>query len=230
MPRLTQLKKQLSRKASLIEPCGAPNESDHLASLLGTVLAGLGNEAWPECCGAPMVPVLQLNLSQAPFVPDELRDVAFLALFVDGKNGPKDGAENGDCWQLRSYDSLAKLSRHSIPAQFERRRGRPIRYKLLERDLPDYEDVADLDIPEDIQGAWEDEFGAAEGSKLGGWPSLVQSEIFWAPNNEHPADPKYVFQLAHMERITPMSADTVCYFGRGSGAAPAIWTIAMQTL
>ncbi len=32
-------------------------------------------------------------------------------------------------------------------------------------------------------------------SKIGGWPSLIQSEIFWAPLNRHPADPEYVLQI-----------------------------------
>src|SRR5579862_5399874 len=176
---LRQLQQRLGRKASLLKPYGPPNDVDLLPSLFGTVRAGRAGEQWPVCCGSPMSPVVQLNLGEAPFVPKELCDVALLALFVDANNAPKDGAPNGECWLLRTYETLEGLSRLEIPAEFERRRGRPIAYELLSHDFPDYEDVADLNLPDDVTDAWEDEFGAAEGSKLGGWPALLQSEIFW---------------------------------------------------
>jgi len=225
-----QLKKRLCRKATIIELREPPRDANPLASLFGVVLAGLPAEGWPECCGAPMLPVLQLNLTEAPYVPEGLEDVAFVALFVDRNNVPSDGAANGACWLLRTYDRLEGLSAMTIPPEFERRRPRSIRYRLLERDLPDYDDAADLDGADEFEDVWEDEFGAAEGSKLGGWPSLLQSEIFWAPNNEHPADPQYVFQLARLERITPIPADTVLYFGRGSCESRPMWTLAWQRL
>lgn len=228
--RLNEVKKRLRRQATLIEPYAPPAEPNPLISVFGEVTAACAGEGWPRCCGSPMIPVLQLNLSEAPFVPEGLADVAFLALFVDGVNAPKDGAPNGDCWLLRTYGSVEGLSGLAVPADFERRRPRGIRYRLLDHDFPDYDDVAEMSLPDEITDTWEDEFGAAEGSKLGGWPALLQSEIFWAPNNDHPARPQYVFQLARLERITPFSADTVCYFGRGSDTARTVWALSTQTL
>ena len=97
-------------------------------------------------------------------------------------------------------------------------------------DYPDWPDVpADLAVPDEIGDAWYDHFAAHEGSKLGGWPSLIQDEIYWAPGNEHPAKPEYVFQLGSIPQANfELVASGVCYFGRGTGGARNVWTFTSQ--
>lgn len=115
--------------------------------------------------------------------------------------------------------------------------GRPVKplvitYRVLERDLPDWDDVPpDLTIPESIEGEWEEHFGAAEGCKLGGWPSLIQSEIFWAPDNDHPADPEFVLQLESVAKANfVLLGEAVLHFGRGTGTSRDVWTLERQCM
>ncbi|HTA40301.1 MAG TPA: hypothetical protein VK760_14555, partial [Candidatus Acidoferrales bacterium] len=193
------------------------------------VNACVRGEDWPYFAGRPMQPVVQLNLLQAPYVPENLRDVALIAVFFDREAMPVD-AKNGDGWLLRAYPNLECLQPLSAPSEFEKLRGRPARYALLERDFPDWDDAANLNVSDDLSEGWEDEFGSTEGSKLGGWPTLLQSEVFWAPNNEHYASPQFAFQLARMDKLkTSIPADSFGYFGRGTSGAGGVWTFAWQS-
>ncbi len=108
-------------------------------------------------------------------------------------------------------------------------RLRPVRYRLLAEDFPDWEDASDMNIPDEVSDEWEEHFGAADGTKLGGWPKLLQAEIFWAPYNDHPANPAYVFQLDALPKgAFEFPADSVYYFGRGTGEHRNVWTFASQ--
>lgn len=69
-----------------------------------------------------------------------------------------------------------------------------MRPRVVEEDFPCWEGLP-FDIPESVQDNYEDLFSNVSGLKLGGWPTLIQSEIFWAPWNQHPAAPEYVFQV-----------------------------------
>jgi hypothetical protein len=224
-----RLKKLLGRPASLIEFFGPPPmEFDLLGSMFGRVAAGLPGEEWPVYRGRFMQPVAQLNFLEAPYLPENLRDIALIALFFDRDTLPID-AENGDGWLLRAYPTLDGLCALAIPAEVGRIRGRPTRYRLLENDFPDWEDAADFTIPDDLADTWEEDFGSAEGSKLGGWPSLLQSKITWTADDEHPGAPEYAFQIARMDKLkTAMPADSFGYFGRGTGASRNVWTFAYQ--
>ena len=82
----------------------------------------------------------------------------------------------------------------------------------------------------------EDDLGDAlenvPGLKLGGWPTLIQSEIFWAPWNRHPASPEYVFQIDSDEKAQWAWGDAgVGYFGRGTAPGRRDeWALSWQTL
>jgi uncharacterized protein YwqG len=66
-------------------------------------------------------------------------------------------------------------------------------------------------------------------SKIGGWPYLIQSEVFWAPENRHPANPEYVFQIASERKAHWQWGDGgIGYFGRGTGDATEAWTLSWQ--
>jgi hypothetical protein len=69
-----------------------------------------------------------------------------------------------------------------------------MRAKVVDNDFPCWEDVP-VDLPEDMSDRYDELYHNVRGLKLGGWPTLIQSEIFWAPWNKHPASPEYVFQV-----------------------------------
>ncbi|HEX8776147.1 MAG TPA: hypothetical protein VF735_21435, partial [Pyrinomonadaceae bacterium] len=62
-----------------------------------------------------------------------------------------------------------------------------------------------------------------------GWPTLIQSEIYWAPWNKHPANPEYVFQINSEEKANWRWGDAgVGHFGRGTGVAKNQWALSWQ--
>jgi uncharacterized protein DUF1963 len=238
---LESLKSKLARHACLIEVDARFAPADPVvASWFGRVDLALPGEPWPTFGGAPMAPVAQLNLREAPYVPPALADIALLTVFFGSDVFSRD-SENGDGWVVRAYPALDDLRAIQAPDGAVEQlddiryggkpiRPMPIRYRDLAVDYPDWADVSpDLTIPEAIEDAWEDHFFPHEGSKLGGWPSLIQAEIFWAPWNEHPANPEYVFQIDSVPDANfKLVAGAVCYFGRGTGAARDVWTFTSQ--
>ena len=101
---------------------------------------------------------------------------------------------NGDGWMLRAYPSLEGLVPIVPPADIGYLKPFPIRWELIEDDFPCWDDVS-IPLPPDIDENYHELFDNQYCTKVGGWPSLVQSEIFWAPLNQHPANPEYVLQI-----------------------------------
>jgi Domain of unknown function (DUF1963) len=238
---LASLRKRLAKPASLIEVGGMRPPTDPTVSWFGAVHLGAAGEEWPRWQGLPMAPIAQLNLGEAPLVPAALDDIALLAVFA--ANVPLNGGEaNGEGWMVRAYHSLHGLVPLAMPAEAhvalteigcERPlKALPIRYSLLAADYPDWPDVPDdVSVSPEIEEEWEEHFVAHAGTKLGGWPALLQDRIFWAPFNEHPANPEYVFQIAAVPKAGfGLFGDGIWYFGRGTGDARDVWTFEYQMM
>ncbi|HEV3089380.1 MAG TPA: DUF1963 domain-containing protein [Candidatus Elarobacter sp.] len=237
--KLEELKARLTRPASLIELADRRTaSSDPLASWFGRISVALPGEEWPESGGELMVPVAQLNLSEAPYVPPALGDVALVSVYF-GRDELSGSTQNGDGWLVRAYSSLEGLRAIEVPPEAAGGvcwlsgadgpiKPSPLRYRLLQNDYPDYEDLPP-DVDEDLAERFTEDLSASPGSKLGGWPSLIQGEVSWAPWREHPANPEYAFQLGAMAKTNFWLADDgMCYFGRGTGAARDVWTFEWQ--
>jgi hypothetical protein len=99
-----------------------PANIDPFATMFGAVRLALKNEDWPTCHGVPMWPLCQINLTQAPLVPDVLRDLSVLTLYIaaDHARAPTriintadpDPAAN---WALRSYGTQSGLTIPQAP-------------------------------------------------------------------------------------------------------------------
>jgi hypothetical protein len=236
---IAELKTRLARRATIIEVGGFRPPDDPRASWFGRVNLALPGEAWPEEAGVPMVPIAQLNLREAPYVPPELADVECIMLFF-GRGALRTHAPNGDGWLVRAYPRLDELRPIEPPAAARGAstemiaddkplRPFPIRYTVLDRDYPDWESVGDLDIPERIADRWEDHFGAAPGCKLGGWPALMQGDVFSGARDGSPSEPRLVLQLSMVPKANfVFHADSVVYVGRGTGAASDRWMLDWQ--
>jgi hypothetical protein len=106
-----------------------------------------------------------------------------------------------------------------------------MRPKVVEDDFPCWEDVP-IDLPDDVSDRYYDVYHNVPGTKLGGWPTLVQAPIFWAPWNKHPAAPEYVFQVDSSEKAGwSWGHDGVGYLGRGTAPGKEDeWALAWQCL
>jgi hypothetical protein len=235
-----RLQERLARPATLIDIVKGPPAPIPSASWFGRVNLRLPHESWPIDSGGAMLPIAQLDLREAPFVPPALRDIEVITVFF-GRGALPSDAENGNGWLVRAYPDASALFALDAPERILHAHSewsaseppikpRPIAYRAIERDFPDWDDVAlEMEIPEELEESWEEHFGATRGCKLGGWPSLIQSEIFWSPDNLHPANPEYVLQLESVPKANvTFFADSVCHVGRGTGDARDAWSFAWQ--
>ena len=143
---MSDLEQTNERPALFFEPQSDSTKAP-TSWLFNVTLAG-PDEGVPRYEGVPLLPLLQLDLSEAPFRPKEMREVALLTLFIHPDLAPGENP-NGTTWSLRTYRSLHGLG--PLPTAGER--GIPLAPPAL---LTDTEDAP------------------TEGIKVGGWPGLIQ--------------------------------------------------------
>ena len=212
---LDAARQALHRRAIVLEMGGFRPPDDPLASWFGRVSCAAPGEDWPTSGGEAMHALCQINLTEMPFRPTGLGDVELITVFIGPGELPTNAA-NGANWCLRAYSSLAQLV--PLPAQDTgtRIKSLPLRPHIIEADYPVWEDV-DINLDQTVAARYEEYFANASGFKLGGWPTLIQSAIHWAPGNNHPAAPKYVFQIDSTAKGNWLWGDHgVGYFGRGT--------------
>jgi uncharacterized protein YwqG len=214
---IEEFRNQFDRKAIVMEIGGFRPSDDLTASWFGRVNLGAIGESWPLQDGRPMLALAQVNLTELPFRPPGLDDIDFITIFVGPEKLPVLQERNGSHWVLKTYkkvEDIVRLEKPNSPSSIKPFQMRP---KVVEHDYPCFDDVP-LAFNEQIWKAYEDhQYENVGGFKLGGWPSLIQSELTWAPFNQHPANPQYVFQIDSTEKGNWMWGDNgVGYFGRGT--------------
>lgn len=212
---LEMVREKLKRRAILMEIGGFRPASGIGESWFGKVNLALPDEVWPESDGEPMHALCQINLTSLPFRTQGLEDVELLTVFIGPTDLPMD-EKNGSNWCLRAYRKIADLVEIEEVDSASWIKPFPMRHSIIEEDFPCHEDI-NIDMPEDLRENYYSYFNNVSGFKLGGWPTLIQSEIFWAPYNKHPAAPEFVFQIDTTEKGNWMWGDGgVGYFGRGT--------------
>jgi uncharacterized protein YwqG len=209
-----------TRPASALTIGGFRPTRNPLASHFGLAPVSLPTEDWPSLDGRPLFFICQLNLTQAPFVPEMLRDVALLTVFID-KDARILGHDNGDGWLVRAYDRLDDLRPLTIPQGATVPRGFEVRYDLVD-DQPVYDDP-DVIVPagydhDDVH------LDNVHRTKIGGYASNIQSEQWWhyysMPEDAEqfqPSQPRYCFQIASEEKVGLYWGDNgILYFARGT--------------
>ena len=229
MGNIEEWKTRLCRPASRMLLGGFRPPEDLLVSWFGRVTLEEPNEAWPQSEGRLMWPLAQIVESELPSVPEKLNDIALIRVFIDPEFHECD-TDIGKGWCLRASKSLNGLVEAEIPSHGSVVKPLPVRWEQALHDYPSHEDLPS-NFPEELVDDWIDEYETLDGSKVGGWPYLVQSEIYWYPWNEHPASPVYVFQLDSSEKANWSWGDQgVGYFGRGTGEHRDTWAMTWQCM
>ena len=222
-----EIRRRLVRKASVMSLGGFRPPSDPFTTWFGRIRVALPHEIWPTDDGKPMLPLCQINCAELPYKPDALSDIALISVFITQDELPSD-TPNGEGWSLRTYASLDGLVEIEEPKPTTLIKPFPVRWELIEEDYPIWDDV-DIKVPPEVEDNYYDLFVNRDGSKVGGWPTLIQSEIYWAPWNKHPANPAYVFQIDSEEKAHwAWGHAGVGYFGRGTGSATDQWAFEWQ--
>ncbi|MEX0713475.1 MAG: DUF1963 domain-containing protein [Pirellulales bacterium] len=223
-----EIRTKLAKPAIVMELGGFRPPDSPSASWFGRVNLSLPGELWPKTNGKPMHALCQLNLTELPFRAHRLDDVELIAVFIGPDDLPVD-APNGDQWCLRAYQKIGQLRPLAPIDTGSTIKSLPMRPAVVQADFPCWEDVP-FPLPEELEESYYDLLGNIEGFKLGGWPSLIQSEIYWAPWNKHPIAPEYVFQIDTTDKGNWAWGDNgTGYFGRGTAAGHHDeWTLAWQ--
>ncbi|MGI4789399.1 MAG: DUF1963 domain-containing protein [Janthinobacterium lividum] len=235
---LADLKQKLVRRASRAVVGGFRPPADPFTSWFAKVNFALPGEDWPTSAARPMMPLCQLNLTEVPFRPESISDIAFLTIFIDQEELPTDKA-NGDGWMLRAYPSLEGLVPIVPPADIGYLKPFPIRWELIEDDFPCWEDAQDNPLASKLEGNYHDFFENQKGTKVGGWPGLIQAGLGIATTQEgldyravmegNTAFPEYVLQIDSESKAAWSWGDAgFGYIGRGTGAARDVWTLEWQ--
>ncbi len=230
--------RELLRRQASIGQVAGPTISRSGSLIGGVGVLGIG-EAWPSYAGHPMAPVCQISIHELPACPAELADVDFICLYMAldprGNYALPDSTPNGEGWELRAYAHSQPLAELSDQVAVSPVRQSALSFTTLREDFPDWDDASTLldRAGIDRDHAWyRAEVGhAAEGIKVGGWPSLIQSEIFWAPWNRHPASPSFVMQIDSIPDIGLFWGDQgMLYLGRGDSAHRDQWALEWQCM
>lgn len=221
MNSLETIKDKVKRKATIMQIGGFKPDNNLSSSWFGKVMLCLPGEEWPSTNGKSMNALCQINLTELPYVPESLKDLEFITVFIGPDEYPNNDA-NGVNWCLRAYRNIENLVPLKQVATDSRIKPFQMKGILVEEDYPSWDDFSniedsELELEEEIEEEYWDHFNNVEGFKIGGWPSLIQSEIYWAPYNQHPINPEYAFQINTTEKGNWMWGDNgIGYFGRGT--------------
>lgn len=215
-----------TRFASVLEVGGFRPQGSPTASHIGLSPVMRADETWPyDSEDRPMQFVAQINLTEAPFLPEILQDIALLTVFVGERCIQQDFRPGS--WELRAYMSLDGLLPVSAPSQpWHWIKGFECQWRQIE-DYPSYDDEQlvlprdyqlEDDLPEEMHGL------NIRRSKIGGFASTIQHEVqFIAALKtvngwELPTQPSFALQLISEEKAQLMWGDNgVLYIGRQPG-------------
>lgn len=211
---------KILRQSSVAKIGGFRPPEDKMTSWFGGRGFGLPNERLPKHNGKDMFCLLQVKISELPIVPPELKNTAFLTVFLSREEYPFD-KPHGEGWEIREYDSLENLVMLPQSDESEMVKDLPIQWKKVTDDAPSWENAWELVDLTPINDADDerffDEYNHYSGTKFGGFPHCIQ--------HEHDLN-GFVFQIGSEEKPKWMWADNgIAYFNKN---AKGEWIFACQ--
>ena len=213
MREIDDWKVRLSRPASLMVLGGFRPPEEPIASWFGRVTLQHPDESWPVGqAGRLLWPLCQFVLSEGPFVPESIRNLALIQIFVD----PEDCVDPETLgWQIRAYEDLNSLIPLAIEPPRHQLKPLPVRWELIEHDFPHWEELPYPDFPTELADTWLKQVNPTVGTKLGGWPVPIQHGVAFDARN---GDEEYVFQIESEPRANWNLVDSgVAYFACSPG-------------
>jgi hypothetical protein len=175
---------KLLRSASIANVGGPMLPNKKCMSWYGGKFVGLPEETWPETESGPMHPLLQVHTKELPFVPEAIKNIRLLTIFIDHHQLPEEcPLENGSGWMIRTYDNLEKLTameQPEIPGSFQ---PTPIQWHLSSKDPPTFGDAERLIEDKSFFGVrhsillFHERYRFHPGTKVGGWPGWVRGSL-----------------------------------------------------
>lgn len=186
----------LTQRASLLTLGGFRPTRRPSATHFGFTPLARPGETWPVAAdGSNLFFICQINVAEAPFVPEILRDVALITFFVD-LDTSRLGHENGDGWTLRAYPTLDALVPLPVPDGCTFKRGFECSWQEV-NDRRRYDEKTHK-------------------TKIGGYASEIQSDPWWN-ESDHPSKRAFCLQIDSEEKVALAWGDRgTVYIARGT--------------
>lgn len=200
---IQQIQNQLFKKATVFETGGIRPQYTLEESWIGMVPFALPQEELPvDASGKAMYPLLQINLSVLPSVPEVLHDIKMLSVFISESFAPEIG-NHLHHFAIREYthtDDLVlkklihpKSSIQSFPLTFE-----PVENDSPSWDAPDIpakiaDQISELEEDDEIE-YFDDIATLYYQTKVGGYPTYAQGSLGF------PDGYKFAFQISSDEK------------------------------
>lgn len=187
----------LLRKTSVAQIGGFRPSDSPTASWFGEAGVGLPGETLPDYQGKTMLPLLQVNVTELPYIPSQLEKTKLLIVFLNRDKIPFD-KPHGEGWLIREYTSLEQLVPLPLASEPEHIRPFPIKWELSERDAPGWEmagslaDMSEIHESDDASNLFFERYEGIAGTKMGGYPYEIQHGDF--------GDSEFVFQIGSEEK------------------------------
>lgn len=187
--------KEFEKTAIIINTNEAETLNDDVMfkkSLLGKVNICKHDEEWPVHNGISLLPLIQINVSELPFIPDSFKHLKYLAIFIVNEEAIDYYGNNDTNLLVRTYID-EDINYLPTPAEISIN-PRIISYET-QLDFPTYEDLAG-GIKENLK-SYKDPFGeettyeSIVNDKLLGWP-------FWCQSSELESfkDAEFILQIS----------------------------------
>ncbi|MCA0371129.1 MAG: DUF1963 domain-containing protein, partial [Proteobacteria bacterium] len=193
------------------------SQCDLFSSRFAGEAVGMRNDPWPlyEALGShttasgqvPLFFLGQINVRELPFVPESLKGLALISIFVDPE------FRNPKRCLVRAYENLDGLVPLAVPEEVTLSAPCALGFEMCE-DAPHARDPALANFSEGVREIVSPHHVLA--SKIGGYGSRLQEHPF-GDLQSHPAKPKFCLQLFAIESLKVGWVDTgVFYIARGT--------------
>lgn len=212
--KIAEIQNKLAKPITEFETGGFRPTNEKTESWIGRVFLCKADEAKPitDDDGKPLYPLAQFYLPSLPFVPDELKHLTYLTVFMGDEFPEVYEAQgtNGKGWLIREYTADDELVEYEYPQQ-DRPKPFPLKPKFKASDFPlwdgggvpsdiedeicDFDNYNDKDNP-DLFDYYEDVVGDNHSylHKFGGYPSFCQSGVVFEK------ECKFMFQISSDEK------------------------------
>jgi uncharacterized protein YwqG len=186
-------------KIPVIAQIGGFRPDDLLRSSFGGNFLLKQGSQWPVCDQGPMLPVIQIMVSEVPNGERLFGEVKCIQVFVSSNRLPITPSKNGDGWLLIEHHSINDLGTVNTPESCNRLKCFQVKWSLADKpDYPcweeawDYLDLTEINASEELSERFFDEFDRYTQTKIGGYASYIQSPCL--------GDFEYVFQIASEDK------------------------------
>lgn len=230
----------------LVHPTNKNPQDSPFSSWFGHIGVLPKGESWPKIQNISPFPLCQINTTELPYLPPQLKDIAMICVWlICSELRWERGSCNGNGWLLKTYSSLDDLVPITYVYPRLKKKDSPTGFFSSLFDFTHWTDYVppcvvtwqladDYPYPPYVKGILtEEEYNIydslyfycddpmsvenVEGSKVGGWPTIIEFEPFG--QFKHSSWLDFIFQICSYPELnwgwfTPKDERSFGFFAR----------------